>query len=143
MKCNIRKKTLKEKIARENGRSKMTYSSFTQATIPSKMPSYSLPMITKEKLLKINICVAHAQNKKQQKHGTYAIELNKNLKANNLPNIIIPEDTDTNISNLPDEQDAGATSLVPSVSEPVTRKIKNSLSKHEEQNESSDSLTEN
>lgn len=59
------------------------------------MPNYKMPEITKEDLLKINICVAHAQCKNREKPGTYAYELNKVLKANNLPNIIIPEDTDT------------------------------------------------
>lgn len=67
-----------------------------------------MPEITKEELLKISICVAHAQCKNQDKPGTCAYELNRVLMANNLPNIIIPEDTDTNTQILL-EQNAGAT----------------------------------
>ncbi len=120
MKCSIRKKIPKKKRAQENDRGKITYSSITQSSLPPKTPFYNLPVISKGEL-KINICTAHAQNKNQQKPGTYATQFNKTLKANNPPNIIIPEDTDTNISNLSHEQDVGTTGLVPSVSEPVTR----------------------
>ncbi len=70
----------------------MTKSSITQSSLSPKTLFYNLPMITKEELLNINICIAHAQNKKQQKPATYATEFNIILTANNLPNIVIPED---------------------------------------------------
>lgn len=98
-----------------------------------------MPEITKEELLKINICVAHAQGKNREKPGTYANELNKVLKANNLPNIIIPEDTDTNTQSLHEQQDAGATGVDAQIPEPEPRKSKPSLSRQS----SSGELTEN
>lgn len=58
------------------------------------MPEYKLPTKTKEELLKIDICVAYAQSKNREKTGTYAYELNRVLKANNLPSIIILDDDD-------------------------------------------------
>ena len=64
-----------------------------------------MPHITKEELLKINICVAHARSRDQDKPGTYSRELNRTLQANNLPTIIIPEDHEDNTH----EQTQGAT----------------------------------
>lgn len=47
------------------------------------MQECKLPTITKEELLKINICVAHPQNK-NRKATTYAYKLSRVLKVNNL-----------------------------------------------------------
>ncbi len=86
---------------------KMTYSNITQATIPLKMPTYNLPQISKEELLKINICVVHAQIKNQEKPGSYPNELIKVLKANNISNIIISDESEDNTEQL----EAGAVGL--------------------------------
>ncbi len=110
MKCNKRKQILKEKRNEEIERQKMTYSTISQVNVPAKMPSYKMPIITKEELLKINICVAHAQAKNHQNPGTYSYELNKVLKANSLPTIIIPDDSDKTTGSLYTEQSIGAIS---------------------------------
>ncbi|MPC43576.1 hypothetical protein E2C01_037225 [Portunus trituberculatus] len=70
----------------------MTYSNITALNVPPNISSHNIPKITKEKLLKIHICVAHTQLKNQERPGTYAEELNTVLNVNNLPNIIIPDD---------------------------------------------------
>lgn len=70
----------------------MTYANITQSNIPANMSCYNLPQISKEELLKIKICVAHAQCKNQEKPGSYAYELNRVLNANKLPTIVIPEE---------------------------------------------------
>ncbi len=54
------------------------------------------PSITKEELLKINIYVAHAHYKTQENPGKYSEELNKILEANQLPTIIILENSNPN-----------------------------------------------
>ena len=104
MKCNERKQILKEKRNEENERQKMTYSTVSQVNLPAKMPIFKMPTITKEELIKINICVAHAQAKNQQSPGTYSYELNRVLKANSLPTIIIPNDSDNTYENIHTEQ---------------------------------------
>lgn len=43
-------------------------------------------------LLKFHLCVAHAQFQNQERPGSYTHELNNILRANNLPNIIVPDD---------------------------------------------------
>ena len=91
----------------------MSYSSISQATLPSKMPTYKLPEITREDLLRINICMAHAQYKNKENPGSYANELNKVLKANNLPSIIIPENHNTQTQRLSKQADTGATCVEP------------------------------
>ncbi len=85
----------------------MTYSDIAMTNLLPRMTSYHIPKITKEELLKIHICVAHAQVKNQETPGSYAMELNKALSANNLPNIIIPDDST-------DQSEIGAVSLDPS-----------------------------
>ncbi len=55
-------------------------------------------------MLKIHICVAHAQVKNQEKPGTYGKELNKILKVNNLPDIIKPDESE----DTADEPEVGA-----------------------------------
>ncbi len=65
MKCNERKEILKEKRTQLNEGQKMSYADVSQVTLPPRMPSFKIPQITKE-VLKINICVAHAQAKNQE-----------------------------------------------------------------------------
>ena len=89
MKCSKRKQIIKEKRNQLKERQNMSYASITQTTPPATMPSYTTPLVTKEEILKIHLCVAHAQNKDQKNPGTYKAELNKVLKANKLPTIII------------------------------------------------------
>ena len=113
MKCIKRKEILKVKRAQENEKQKMSYSSISQATLPPKMPTYKLPEITREDRLRINICVAHAQCKDKENPGSYANELNKALKANSLPSIIIPEDPNTQTQKLSKQADTGATCVEP------------------------------
>ena len=123
MKCPKRKEILKNKRALLKQRDNMTYGNITGTNLPPpKMPTFNVPTITKEELLKIHICVAHAQTKNQEKPGCYSHELNKILTMNNLPNIIIPTDDD-------DEQPLiGATCPEPPISEtPIQEQ---SLSRH-------------
>ncbi len=94
-------------------------------------------------MLKINICVAHANYKNQERPGTYASELNKVLRANNLPNIIIPEDTYLYTQQMNLQPDAGATSQAAAQPKPTTLKPKPSVRKFNNQgalNTSYDSL---
>ncbi len=94
MKCPKRKVILKDKRKQEIEKQKMTYSGVaqSQSIIPNQpMPQqFQVPQITKEEILKINICVSHAHYANIANPGTYSDELNKVLTANNLPNIIIP-----------------------------------------------------
>ncbi len=102
MKCKKRKQILKEKRNEVNERQKMTYSAISQTNLPSQMSSTKTPTVTKEELLKIHICVAHAQAKNQENPGSYSYELNKVLTANKLPNIIIPNDSNNvPLNNVP------------------------------------------
>ena len=95
MKCPKRKEILKIKRAQLKERNDMTYSSITGTSLPPpKTPTFNVPIITKEEILKIHICVAHAQTKNQEKPGCYKNVLNKILTMNNLPNIIMPTDDD-------------------------------------------------
>lgn len=94
MRCNKRKEILKEKRKQMNEKQNLTYASISQVTPKVTMPNMKFPSITKEEILKIHICIAHAQGKDQKKPGTYKTELDKVLKANNLPTIIIPDDSD-------------------------------------------------
>ncbi len=48
MKCSKRKEILNEKRTQENERQKLTYPHISQATLPSKMPNYKMPEITKK-----------------------------------------------------------------------------------------------
>lgn len=94
MKCVKRKDIIKLKRSQSIDKQKMSYASISQSTTTPRMANPILPQISKEEILKIHICVIHAQVKDQQKPGTYAKELNKMLKENKLPSIIVPEDTD-------------------------------------------------
>ena len=95
MKCPQRKLILKEKRKEENEKQKMTYSDISKihANIPTqvKTPYYSMPQITREEVLIINIGVAHAHYRNLENSGTYSEELNRFLTANKLPNVVIPE----------------------------------------------------
>ncbi len=93
MKCPKRKEILKEKRAQLNVKQNMTYTNITESNLPPKMTMYNIPKITKEEVLKIHICVAHAQVKNQERPGSYAVELNKVLRPNYLPNITIPDES--------------------------------------------------
>ena len=59
---------------------------------PVTIPAPKIPMIKKEELLKIHICVAHAQGRDQANPGIYSDELNRVLEENNLPKIKIPQE---------------------------------------------------
>ncbi len=82
----------------------MTYTNITEFNLPPKMTMYNIPKITKEEVLKIYIGVAHAQVKNQERQGSYAVELNKVVRENNLPNITIPDES-------PEQPLTGAVSL--------------------------------
>ena len=101
-----KKQILKEKRKQEIERQKMTYSGITinqSSSSNQVMPQrHHVPQITKEEILKINICVSHAHYANLSNPGTYSYELNKALTANNLPNIIIPDSPNPNMNQ--DEQ---------------------------------------
>ena len=92
MKCPNRKQIIKEKRNQINERQHMTYANITQASTPVTILAPKIPMITKEELLKIHICVVHAQGRDQANPGTYSDELNRVLEENNLPKIKIPQE---------------------------------------------------
>ena len=112
MKCTAKKELIKEKRKEENRKSKMTYSAITNMTStqyqsqPLPPPTQPVHNITREETLKINICVAHAHYRNIEKPGSYAEELNKVLKANHLPTIIIPDSPNSQdiCTNTTDEQ---------------------------------------
>jgi len=108
MKCKLRKSIIKEKRKQETERTRMTFSEATRISgtqyITNHQKLAPQPVLSREDLLKVNICVTHAHFKNKENPGTYAEELNKVLTANNLPNIIIPDDPVTHTS-------VGATSL--------------------------------
>ena len=120
MKCVKRKEILKEKRNQQNERQKMTYSNICQKTSPATIPNFQIPSITKEELLQINICVAHAKLKNQENPGSYSYELNRILKANNLPTIIIPEESDTTTESYHVQNVEGAMAIDESYEQPVT-----------------------
>ncbi len=75
----------------------MTFADITKGhsniTSQTLTKSFTMPVVTKEELLKIHICIAHAHQKDVENPGTYGEELNKVLVANCLPKIIIPDDS--------------------------------------------------
>ncbi len=122
MKCTTRKTLIKDKRKEENERNKMTYAQLTQTRIPQQQTHTQPPQpqpaynITREETLKINICVAHAHYQNIAKPGCYAEELNKILKANNLPTIVIPDTPDSqNMYTNATEQEIQNTTNAPQV----------------------------
>ena len=112
LKCPKRKEIVKNKRNQINDRQKMSYAAISQTTSSeNKMPSFQTPIVTREELLKIHICVAHAQNQNQITPGTYSSVLNKTLKANNLPTIIIPEDCVKTTEITHQEPETGALAM--------------------------------
>ncbi len=132
LKCPKRKEIVKNKRNQINERQKMSYATISQTTSSdNKMPNVQTPIVTKEELLKIHICVAHAQSQNQITPGTYSSELNKVLKANNLPTIIIPEESDETIEITQQETEIGATAketklLKPKPTQRTPKNIKSS-----------------
>ena len=106
MQCIKRKEIIKNKRALSNEKQNMTYANIAQASTTPKVATPILPQVSKEEILLIHICVVHAQVKDQQKPGTYAKELNKILKENKLPSVIIPDEPDVTA----EQPEAAATS---------------------------------
>ncbi len=129
MKCTVKKNIIKEKRKEENEKSKMAYAQLTQLNV-TQQPSHTLPLppqpmynITREEALIINICVAHAHYKNIESPGCYAEELNKILKAKQLPTIIIPETPDSrHIYTNTSEQQVKNTTEIPQVKPRKERK---------------------
>ena len=61
--------------------------------------------------------MVHAYHKNLENPGTYATKLNKILTANNLPNLIIPDPSETSNTVIEDEQESQAIALA---KDPVT-----------------------
>ncbi len=100
MRCSKRKEILKNKRKEEAERNKLTYAgaiqnTATQPILGSQIQQCNQPLINREDALKINICVAHAHHKNIENPGCYEEELNKILALNNLPNIKVPNDTNS------------------------------------------------
>ncbi len=121
MKCKKRKEKIKEKRSQIKERERMNFATVSQI-IPSatSMTIPKVPTVSKEELLKIHACVAHAQSKEQIKPGTYKHELNRVLRANNLPTIIIPDEDDETLTENPEEQVASAMAINENEKEPET-----------------------
>ncbi len=84
------------------------------------MTNFQTPLVSREEVLKIYTCVAHAENANLKNPGSYKNELNKLLKANTLPTIKFPDDEPSTTSNISPKQDiAGATDT--ETSEPSRR----------------------
>ncbi len=108
-------KKRKEKLIKKkpiNEREKMNFAIVSQI-IPSatSMTIPKVSIVTKAELLKIHAYVAHAQNQEQRKPGTYEYEVNRVLKANSLPTIIIPDDDHEIISGNTQQQAASALAI--------------------------------
>lgn len=92
MRCPKRKEIINKK-RKEGDNNTKNYSEAviknTQITIPSQ------PIINTETHLKIYSCMLHAHFQNASKPGTYSTELNKLFRANNLPEIIIPSEPDS------------------------------------------------
>ncbi len=74
------------------------------------MTNFQTPLVTRDEILQIYICVTHAENANPKNPGTYKYELNKLLKANKLPTIKFPDDEPSTKSNILQKQDTeGAT----------------------------------
>ena len=123
MKCKKRKEIIKEKRTEINDKQKMSYSSVISPSATASTNSNLLPpIVTKEEILKIHICAAHAQNQEQKKPGSYNYEFNRILKANNLPTIIIPPDEpEPTPNNTQTQQDEGAMAVDITDPEPPTQ----------------------
>ena len=117
MKCKLRKSIIKDKRQRLNEASKKSYANVSQPSA-STNPT-STPIVTKEEILKIHICVAHAKSKEQENPGTYSTVLNNVLKANKLPTIIIPDDDTIPVNS--NNNAASASSQINITPEPATR----------------------
>lgn len=136
MKCNKRKQIIKEKRKLEEERNKMTYvgavgrnnTTHIQQQQPQTLPTFhSTPMITREDLLKIHTCIAHAQQADTQRPGIYELELNRALTLNNLPNIKIPPPlTETEIHTHEQTQAPKTQTRTPGVKPRKIRGIKES-----------------
>ncbi len=99
MRCPKRKDIIKKKREEEQEKNRITYTGVTRANLPTaNQPVYNTPVVTREEILKINICVAHARMRETDHPGSYETELNKILKLNNLPTIKVPQDTEAGIT---------------------------------------------
>lgn len=117
MKCQKRKDIIKAKRLQETQKQNMTYSSIAQTTLPPKMSTFTSPqnLINREDLLKINICIGLAESRNKNSPGTFALELNNALKANNLPTITVPDEVSSTkqASQHQQQTDIGATGIQP------------------------------
>ncbi len=95
MKCKKGKRIMKEKKKAREGEELDILCRYIFSTTTEPKP-HSAPLITREETLKSNICVAHAHCKKLEKPVSYEEEMNKVLKLNNLPTIIIPKNSNSN-----------------------------------------------
>ena len=101
MRCIKRKKIMKEKRREEAERNRLGYAGIT--TVNTTQPQHSQPQmpinlqptITREDMLKINICIAHAHRQDLLKPGSYEKELEQTLLLNELPTIKIPKTSQT------------------------------------------------
>lgn len=70
MKCSKRRDIVKAKRLAMSEKQKMTFAGITKQNVQQHMPAFEMSQVTKEDLLKIYICVAHAQSKDQENPGT-------------------------------------------------------------------------
>lgn len=97
MKCSKTKAILKRKRKEEIKRGKITYSEAArtmdyQQVTQTQIPPRPTLNITREDSLKINICIVHSHYRNIENPDIYSQEPYKILTANNLPNIIIPDE---------------------------------------------------
>ncbi len=115
MRCPKRKEIIKKKREEEQGKNRLSYKEAAKINLQrGTQPTtglWNVPAVTKEEMLKIHICVAHARMKDTDLPGSYETELNKILKLNNLPAIKVPKDTGTDIT---------ATQAIPPTTNPQT-----------------------
>ncbi len=127
MRCPIKKQIIKNKREEEREKNKMPYTGAVKTSIQSvpvtQLGVHSVPLITKEEMLQIQICIAHARMKELDRPGSYEAELNKTLKLNNFPTIKIPKDQDGQLTTAssapvpaPTASSSSASVTVPSTS---------------------------
>lgn len=116
-KCPEKKKAIEAKTEEKRNKSKQTYSQAAANTMPT--PTITNLNIGKDTASTILTCMLHAHFMNMAQPGTYNIEMNKLLKANNLPTVNLPDNPPSfEIINM-------AHSKVNKATEPDTNKATN------------------
>ncbi len=120
MRCSKRKEIIEVKRKQERERNNITYVNVTKTN--TQPDSYRPPINTTEDMLRLNTWILHAHYRNIENPGTYKAELDKILKLNNLSNIKIPENPNSNkILNITVTRPTPATKKEKTINLPDTR----------------------